>query len=533
MNSELIFLYGPPGAGKSAVGQHLSASLNLPYTDLDAEITAHSQMTIPQIFADEGESGFRAREQAALRQMINRGAGVIALGGGALLNPDCRALAEGHGCVVLLSAPPEILLARLQADPNPRPLLSGNPRANLEALLARRAAHYQSFTLQIDTSSFTPAQAAWEAQVRLGVFYVKGMSTNAAGYDVRVQPGGFNSIGETIKQKNLKGPLVIVSDSNVGPLYAQQAVDSLTAAGYSTQVHLIPAGETHKTIQTVSGLWEAFIAAGMDRSGTVLALGGGVVSDLAGFAAATYLRGVAWAALPTTLLSMADASLGGKTGFDLPQGKNLIGAFYPPRLVLADFDTLASLPERDLRSGLGEVLKHGVISDPALFQRCVEWQNIADPAERRAALGEIVRRAMAVKIQVIQQDPYEKGWRAVLNVGHTIGHALELASDFQLYHGEAVGIGMVIETRMAEQIGLAEPGLSETIAAALRQIGLPTLPPPGLDAQRILQAVGQDKKRADGKVRFALAKCIGGVQVGIEFEDWRREYERSLGPEWA
>jgi 3-dehydroquinate synthetase len=258
-----------------------------------------------------------------------------------------------------------------------------------------------------------------------------------------------------------------------------------------------------------------------------------VTTDLTGFAAATYLRGVAWAALPTSLLGMADASLGGKTGADLPQGKNLIGAFYPPRFVLADPHTLRSLPERELRSGLGEVLKHGVISDPALFARCLAWAEIDNPAGRLRALDEIVRRAMAVKIQVIETDPFEQGRRAVLNLGHTIGHALELASGFALSHGEAVGLGMLLETRMAEQIGVAEPGLAKTVQNALQKIGLPTQVPPELDGERIAQAVGQDKKRASGKVRFALPVRIGEARVGIEFEDWRRVYERSLGPEWA
>jgi 3-dehydroquinate synthase len=292
---------------------------------------------------------------------------------------------------------------------------------------------------------------------------------------------------------------------------------------------LIPAGEQHKTIHTVAKLWEAFLANGMERGSTVIALGGGVVSDLAGFAAATFLRGVPWVVLPTTLLAMADASLGGKTGADLPQGKNLIGAFHAPCLVAADPQTLATLPEGELRSGLAEAVKHGVINDPALFALCAELQGLSfeqlKETLKGCALDDIVRRAMAVKIQVIDLDPFEKGRRAVLNFGHTIGHAVELASGFRLRHGEAVSIGMVTETRLAEQIGLAEAGLTETISGVLRGLGLPVEIPPGLEHDSILKAIGADKKRAGGKVRFALPVKIGEVKEGIVIDGYSDHFD--------
>ncbi len=190
---------------------------------------------------------------------------------------------------------------------------------------------------------------------------------------------------------------------------------------------------------------------------------------MAGFAAATYMRGIHWVGVPTTLLSMVDASLGGKTGFDLPQGKNLIGSFYPPKLVLADPQVLKTLPEAELISGLAEVVKHGIISDPELFDLCsrgLDWV--------KANLEEIVKRAMAVKIKIIEEDPYEKGFRAALNLGHTVGHAVELVSKFELRHGEAVSIGMVAEAKYAERKGLAKTGLAHVIADVLSDLGLPT-----------------------------------------------------------
>jgi shikimate kinase / 3-dehydroquinate synthase len=206
---------------------------------------------------------------------------------------------------------------------------------------------------------------------------------------------------------------------------------------------ILPAGEESKNLELVSYLWKDFLENGLDRNSTVIALGGGVVSDMAGFAASTYMRGIQWIALPTTLLGMVDASLGGKTGIDLPEGKNLVGSFHPPKLVLADPGLLFTLPERELTSGMAEVVKHGIISDPELFGMC---KNGMDWVKQN--LEEIVKRAMAVKIQIIEEDPYEKGDRAALNLGHTVGHAVELVSDFELRHGEAVAIGMVMEANM-------------------------------------------------------------------------------------
>jgi len=256
------------------------------------------------------------------------------------------------------------------------------------------------------------------------------------------------------------------------------------------------------------------VEAGIERGGTVLALGGGVVGDLAGFAAAVYLRGVHWVALPTSLLAMVDASLGGKTGCDLPQGKNLVGAFHPPSLALADLQTLETLPEVELRNGMAEALKHGLLGDAELFWRCAQGLPRL-PSELEA----VARQAMAVKVRVIQNDPYEKGERASLNLGHTLGHALEQASDFQMRHGEAVGVGILAAARLAEQMGIAQGGLAEEIAAALKRLGLPTQPPPGLERARVLQAMRQDKKRLAGKLRVVLPTRIGAARWGVEIDD--------------
>jgi 3-dehydroquinate synthase len=311
---------------------------------------------------------------------------------------------------------------------------------------------------------------------------------------------------------------VLVSDENVGAIYTGPASESLFRAGFSTRTVLIPAGEQYKTIDTVIRLWEGFLEAGLERGGPVVALGGGVVGDLAGFAAATYQRGVPWIGLPTSLLAMADASLGGKTGADLPQGKNLIGAFHPPQLVLADPQALSSLPDGELRSGMAEVVKAGIIGDPQLFALCARgWEAV------EADWVGVVRRAVAVKIAAIQADPYEKGRRAALNLGHTFGHALETVTGYRIRHGEAVSIGMVLAARLSERLGLAQPGLAEVISAALTDLGLPVKIPDGVDLGAMDTAMRVDKKRARGITRFVLPRAIGDVVVGVEVGNWRLE----------
>ncbi len=490
---------------------------------MDEYIQVQAGAGIPAIFEAEGEAGFRQRERAALSQLLKQPGGVVALGGGALLDPQNRALAEASGIVLCLVASMETLLKRLRLDLTSRPLLSNqseissnDPQSTtsaqkLASLLTARAAHYASFPVRLDVNQISLAEAAWQAQVRLGRFRISGMG-NA--YDVCVLGGGLNALADLLQAHGLNSPLGMVCDANVAEIYADKVFESLASAGYAACPVTIQAGEAYKTLATVQDLWSGFLNAGLERSSTVIAIGGGVTGDLAGFAAATYLRGVRWVNIPTSLLAMIDASLGGKTGADLPQGKNLVGAFYPPTLVLADPAVLATLPEPEIRSGLAEVIKHGIIGDEYLFDCCAQgWGAILERME------EIVRRAMAVKIQVIQTDPYEQGQRAALNLGHTLGHGLELASDYRLRHGEAVAIGIVAAARLSERLGLAEAGLAQRIARTLSRVGLPVEIPDGLDREKILAAMQVDKKRKDGKVRLALPIRIGEVRVGIAIDD--------------
>jgi len=275
-----------------------------------------------------------------------------------------------------------------------------------------------------------------------------------------------------------------------------------------------PAGEESKTIGTIETLWNVFLDAGIERRSTVVALGGGVMGDLAGFAAATYKRGIPWVVVPTSLLAMCDASLGGKTGADLPQGKNLIGAFHPPSLVIIDPATLDTLPEKEMRNGMAEVIKHGIIGDPVLFEVCnLGWEALTDNWD------EIIRRAIAVKVQVIQNDPYEKGERAVLNLGHTLGHAIEAVSNYTIRHGEAVSIGIVASARLAVRLGIAERGVEAIIRETLQGLGLPTEIPEEIDRIRLRDVMMLDKKRTSGKIQMIVPVRIGEVKWGIEIED--------------
>ena len=492
-----IFLYGPSGTGKSTIGKILAKNLGLPLIDLDHVIEANAGMSIPQIMEEQGEPAFRDLETAALKDLAKESESIVALGGGALLRDENRTFAEGHGKIVLLMADVETLFQRLSESSSRRPLLSGDLREKLASMLEKRGAHYSSFPLTVHVDGNPVEQNAHKVQVALGRHHLSSMGE----YDVRV--GRIENLPFTNS--------IIVTDENVAKHHLEK-IERAVGAGAKSVV--VPAGEEHKNLQTISYLWKSFLESGLDRKSTVIALGGGVIGDMSGFAAATYMRGIQWVGIPTTLLSMVDASLGGETGFDLPEGKNLIGSFHPPKLVLADPSLLLTLPERELVSGMAEVVKHGVISDPELFELCsrgMDWV--------KENLEEIVKRAMAVKIKVIEEDPYEKGFRAALNLGHTVGlDAVELVSKFELRHGEAVAVGTVVEAKYAERIGIAEKGLADKIAETMSALGLPTQIPDAMPRGEIIGAMRVDKKKTAKAIRFALPVKIGKVEL-VEVSD--------------
>lgn len=325
-------------------------------------------------------------------------------------------------------------------------------------------------------------------------------------YRVTISPDALERAGEIIRATAPAHRYAIITDDRVGPIYAARIRDSVRAS--SDEVFTIPGGEEHKTRESWAKLTDSLLAAGYGRDTTVIALGGGVVGDLAGFVAATFMRGVPFVQIPTTLLAMIDASVGGKTGVDTPAGKNLVGAFHQPVLVIADPTVLATLPANHFRAGLAEALKHGVIASESYFEKIAAARESTARDER--ALTDLIGESVRIKASVVGRDERESGLRKVLNFGHTIGHAIESVSNYRLLHGEAVAIGMALESALAERIGVAKAGTSETIRGALDAIGLPSTFP-ALDRSAVIAATKSDKKARAGQVEYALPSRVGSM----------------------
>ena len=296
----------------------------------------------------------------------------------------------------------------------------------------------------------------------------------------------------------------LITNPIVGGHYGESTTNGLSTSGFDVRLCEAPDGERYKTLATVETLYEQLLEIGMDRHGVVLALGGGVIGDIAGFVAATFMRGVPFVQIPTTLLAMVDASIGGKTGVDLPQGKNMVGAFKQPELVLVDLSVLTTLPAPELANGMAEALKHGIIGSPSLFE--------ALEKEKPMVLEEIVVEAIRVKVDVVQRDPLEKGVRAVLNLGHTFGHALELVSGYKMRHGEAVSLGMVAAAKMSEMLGMCDAGLVGRVEGALKTQSLPVRIG-GFTVDEVVTAMRHDKKRKEKHLRFAVPIEPGTVEI--------------------
>lgn len=336
---------------------------------------------------------------------------------------------------------------------------------------------------------------------------VMGPAPAASSYDVAIGAGLLRRLGELVAHAAPAGRYAVLAPDRVAALYGDAAVAALRAAGLDAELLPFADGEVHKTRETWAALTDGMLHRGYGRDSCVVALGGGVAGDVAGFVAATYMRGVPVVQVPTTLLAMLDASVGGKTGVDTPAGKNLVGSFHPPQLVLMDTSLLATLPPAELRSGLAEAVKHGAIVDATYF----DW--IGDNASAilagdGAALERLVARSVEIKAAVVAEDPFEQGVRAVLNFGHTVGHALERASGFTMLHGEAVSLGMVAEAAAGEAVGVTERGTLQRLEGALRRCELPVSTDPG-PAADLVEAMRLDKKARAGAPRLALLQRIG------------------------
>ncbi|MEB3357343.1 MAG: 3-dehydroquinate synthase [Synechococcales bacterium] len=338
-------------------------------------------------------------------------------------------------------------------------------------------------------------------------------------YDVVIAPGGLDAVGQwlsgqTTQNSTLGRKILLMSNPTVFELYGERAIASLAQAGFDVAQCLLPDGEQYKTLDSIQTIYDAALAHRLERSSTLVSLGGGVIGDMTGFAAATWLRGVNFVQIPTSLLAMVDASIGGKTGVNHPQGKNLIGAFYQPRLVLIDPQVLATLPAREFGAGMAEVIKYGVIWDADLFQQLEAAPSLTPDAITDELLQTILTRSCEAKAAVVSQDEKEAGLRAILNYGHTLGHAVESLTGYRsVNHGEAVAIGMVAAGKLAVKMGLWSAEASDRQFALIQKAALPTQIPSELDHQDILAALQTDKKVKAGKVRFVLPTAIGRAVV--------------------
>jgi 3-dehydroquinate synthase len=334
-------------------------------------------------------------------------------------------------------------------------------------------------------------------------------------YNIYIATNGLSQIGTQAKKLNIGKKILIISNPEIFNYYGQLTINSLIEAGFEVRYHLIPAGETYKNLESIQSIYDLALETRLERSSTLLALGGGVIGDMTGFAAATWLRGVNFIQVPTSLLAMVDASVGGKTGVNHPQGKNLIGAFYQPKLVMIDPLVLKTLPAREFRAGMAEVIKYGVIWDSELFSELELAERLDSLAHLPPELlNFILTRSCQAKAEVVSQDEKESGLRAILNYGHTIGHALESLTNYQTFvHGEAVAIGMVTAGKIAVKAQLWSEQEAKRQDNLIIKAGLPTKIPTNLDIESIITSLQLDKKVQAGKIRFILPLNIGKVTI--------------------
>ena len=520
-----IVLTGFMGTGKTSVGQVVAQRLGWHFVDLDERIAASAGKPVPAIFAEDGELVFRDLETAACRDLCDELGLVVATGGGAVMRAANREALLSSGTVICLEAAPEAILQRV-GNGTDRPMLGHGDRAErIRKLLAERAEAYASVPHHVDTTGLNVDQVAnrilaLTADLPEGSHCIPVRTPDGGGYDVLIAEGILAEAGARIAAPGVKpGRCAVVTNPTVAKHHLPGLLSALNRAGFEPVVLTAPDGEAYKTLSTVADLYHRLAEAKLARNEAVIALGGGVIGDMAGFVAATWLRGVPFVQIPTSLLSMVDASVGGKVAVDLPEGKNLVGAFKQPELVLIDPDVLASLPGAEFRSGLAEVVKAGIIGDPLLFLQLM--------GDGPATLTDMIAAAVRVKADVVQRDPYEMGDRAWLNLGHTFGHTLELVSGFKLRHGEAVAIGMVAAAALGERLGTcerldgAEGGMVERVREMLERLGLPVSYT--FDEEAVLAAMGADKKRRGRSLRFVVIERIGKVTLveGVAEEDVR------------
>src|SRR5580765_159625 len=533
-----IFLVGLMGTGKTTIGRALAKKLDKRFVDSDHEIELRTGASIPMIFEIEGEESFRKREADVIRELSAQKNIVLATGGGALLRAETRACLKQHGTVIYLRADVNQILQRAGRDKN-RPLLqTADPRKKLEELSRQREPYYQEVAdFIIETSrpnmrllvqfimsrlelmpEHTAVSTSTPASLnRLPAEPVMSVLPHAPitlqvdlekrSYPITIGHGLLSD--SSLLTRHIAGKhAVIVTNDKVGPLYLAQVRKLLEDAGKQVTGIVLPDGEETKNWTSLMKMFDVLLTEKCDRKTTMIALGGGVIGDLTGFAAATYMRGVPFVQIPTTLLAQADSSVGGKTGINHPLGKNMIGAFHQPQAVIADTATLHTLPARELSAGLAEVIKHGAIIDISFFG----WieTNIGKLMVRdNVALAYAIQHSCKIKADVVRQDEREGGLRAILNFGHTFGHAIESGLGYgQWLHGEAVGCGMVMAADLSYRLGYIDATAKNRLTALVKAAGLPATAP-DLGLSRWLELMEIDKKNENGRTRFILLKPLG------------------------
>ena len=510
-----IFLVGPPGIGKSSVAPALARHFGASVVELDREIERRAGKSCKDVIEQDGMERFREVESSVLHKLAPTPSWVVVdTGGGAPIRDDNRAFMRRLGLIVGLRGSLERVTAGIAATMAKRPNQSVSPGERARAVLRERKAAYadSDVTFDVDGASVEDtarAIAAWLVSAR-------GVRIDVVGPErpcrVLIRAGLLEHVGPHLADLGWRGRVAVVSDRATASRYGAAVRRSLDAVGLKSVALSVPGGETGKRLSVAARLWDALAREGLGRDGGVLALGGGSVGDVAGFVAATYLRGVRVAQIPTTLLGMADASIGGKTAIDVAAGKNLVGAFHSPDAVFADLSVLATLPARQLSSGLAEVTKCAFLADRASvaqLDRSLEHVRAGDLGAILAA----VTIAAEVKGGIVSEDPRESGLRELLNFGHTMGHAYEAASGYRVTHGEAVAIGMVYATALAEKLELTAPTLRPELENLLDRAALPKrarLP------NAVWSYILRDKKARGGKLRWILPRRIGRFSEVID-----------------
>lgn len=538
-----IILGGFMGTGKSSVGRRLAILLGYDFLDLDTLIAAETGTPISQIFAVQGEAAFRALETRMVERVSGRTGCVVATGGGTLVDPGNLERLRRSGVVVALTADPDTILTRIGPSDDRPMLWGGERRERIRLLLAQRAEAYARADLIVDASAQTIDQVVGHILEFLALHQVvdggtavdlpsKAESFPVAlghrSHDVIIGPGLLAEVGKLVAGLGLARTGVLVTSPAEHAAFGGPVLASLREAGFAVTCLECPAREEAKGLERLGWLYRELAGLRLERRSPLFALGGVVTGELAGFAAATYLRGLPLIQLPTSLIAQVDTSIGGKVGVNLPEGKNLVGAFYQPRRVIIDVEVLPALEAREFRAGLAEVVKIAAIRDPGLFEYLE--QNVEEVlSQDLRALIRLVRRACELKAAIVEADERELDLRSLLNFGHTIGHAVEAAAGYRgPNHGEAVAMGMVVAARLAVRRGLCGAEDLARLTRLLAALRLPTELP--VAPAELLRYASYDKKIQDRQTRLVLLRGIGdGVVVPLESEEELREALRGAG----